>query len=110
MRDASGRPVGRLCYWALAVMTALGLLLPAAASPQSGPPTTTVADTVYLADGAPAQGTLIITWPAFLTSGGTAVAAGVANVTLGSNGALNVALVPNAGATPTGSYYTVVYN
>ena len=29
--------------------------------------------------------------------------------TLGANGALSVALVPNAGATPAGVYYTVVY-
>jgi hypothetical protein len=37
------------------------------------------------------------------------VAGGTTNVTLGANGALSVALVPNAGATPAGVYYTVVY-
>ena len=37
------------------------------------------------------------------------MAAGNTNVTLGTNGALSVALVPNAGATPAGSYYTVIY-
>jgi hypothetical protein len=52
---------------------------------------------------------LIITWPAFVTSDGTAVAAGNISVTLGTNGALSVGLVPNAGANPAGSYYTVVY-
>lgn len=32
----------------------------------AGPPaTTTVSDTVYRADGSPASGTLLITWPAF---------------------------------------------
>ena len=31
------------------------------------------------------------------------------NVTLGANGALNVELAPNEGATPAGVYYTVVY-
>ena len=37
------------------------------------------------------------------------MAAGTTNVALGSNGVLNVALMPNAGATPAGVYYTVVY-
>ncbi|HEY1677884.1 MAG TPA: hypothetical protein VGG04_09275, partial [Candidatus Sulfotelmatobacter sp.] len=107
---ANCRPMGRLFYWALA-LAALGFGLPASGArlPQSGPATTTVADTVYLADGSPASGILIITWPAFVTSDGTAVAAGNISVTLGTNGALSVGLVPNAGATPAGSYYTVVY-
>ena len=41
--------------------------------------------------------------------GGNAVAAGSTNVALGANGALNVSLVPNSGATPAGVYYSVVY-
>ena len=68
-----------------------------------------MSDTVYLADGSPASGNLIISWPAFVTAGGTAVAAGTTNVALGASGALNVGLVPNAGATPAGVYYSVVY-
>ena len=85
--------------------------LPRAASPspQSGLTMTSVVDSVYLANGSPAQGVLVITWPAFLTANGTAVAPGVLNVTLGTNGALNVELVSNAGATPAGVYFTVVY-
>ena len=105
------RPMGRLFYWALIGIMAFGLRLPASGLPgaaQTGV-TTNVVDTVYLADGGTASGTLIITWPAFVTSTGTAVAAGSKNVTLGANGALSVALVPNAGATPAGVYYTVVY-
>src|SRR5271155_3001199 len=78
-------------------------------APQSGLTMTSVVDTVYLANGSPAQGVLLITWPAFLTVNGTAVAAGALNVTLGTNGALNVALATNAGATPAGVYFTVVY-
>jgi hypothetical protein len=78
-------------------------------TPQSGPALTSVSDTVYMADGSTAQGILIITWPAFVTASGAAVAPGMLNVTLGANGALNVGLVPNAGATPAGVYYTVVY-
>lgn len=68
-----------------------------------------MADTVYLAGGTTAQGNLIITWPAFVTASGTAVASGSKNVALGANGALRVALVPHAGASPAGVYYTVVY-
>src|ERR1700690_575382 len=113
------RPAGRLLYLALAVVvTASSALvwareeasagkpatsptakpgpaksLPGTASPtpQSGPALTSVVDTVYLADGAPAEGVLVITWPAFVTTSGTAVAAGATNVTLGTGGALNVA-------------------
>ena len=69
MRDAGRRPMGRLFYWALIGLTAaFGFGLPAlGAAPQNGAPTTTVADTVYLADGTTAAGTLILTWPAFVT-------------------------------------------
>ena len=111
MRDAGCRPLGRLFYWAMAVViVAAGFGLPVwGADPQNSPATTIVADTVFMADGTGAQGTLIISWPAFVTSGGTAVAAGTTNVTLGANGALSVALVPNTGATPAGVYYSVVY-
>lgn len=77
--------------------------------PDGSAPTTTVTDTVYLADGTPASGNLIISWPAFVTGGGTAVAAGTTNVALGTKGSLSVALVPNAGASPAGVYYSVVY-
>lgn len=112
MRYASSRPVGRLCCWAILMIGACGLAIPcarAAGDPQGGPATTTVTDTVYSADGSAAQGTLIIEWPAFVTAGGTQVANGTTSVSLASNGTFSVALVPNAGATPAGVYYTVVY-
>jgi hypothetical protein len=80
-----------------------------ALAPQSGPTLTSVVDTVYMANGSPAQGILVITWPAFVAADGTAVAPGSLDVALGTNGALNVALSANAGATPAGVYYTVVY-
>ncbi|MFZ0290826.1 MAG: hypothetical protein WAL65_17260, partial [Candidatus Sulfotelmatobacter sp.] len=106
------RPAGRRFYWVLAVlMAASGVRLaarevsarepekpasypeakPRAAlpTPQSGPTLTSVIDTVYTADGTPAQGVLIITWPAFVTASGASVAAGDLNVTLGANGALD---------------------
>src|SRR5271168_3932468 len=53
----------------------------ASAAPQSGPPLTSVIDTVYMADGTAAQGILVVTWPAFVAANGTAVAAGALNVT-----------------------------
>ena len=70
--------------------------------------TTTIQDTVYRADGTPASGTVVVSWPTFTTAAGQAVAAGNTSATIGPNGALSVALAPNAGATPTGSYYTAV--
>jgi hypothetical protein len=111
MRDAGSRPMGRLFYWALAVgIAAFGIRVSVSgAAAQNSAGTTTVADTVYLADGTAASGTLIVTWPAFVTAGGTAVASGNTSVTLGAGGALSVGLVPNAGATPAGVYYSVVF-
>src|ERR1019366_1186445 len=131
------RPAGWLLYLGLAVMVAASSVqvsareeasagkpasspaakpaaagpLPRAASPapQSGPRLTSVVDTVYMAGGNTAQGVLVITWPAVVAASGTAVAAGALDVTLGANGALNVALAPNAEANPQGVYYTVVY-
>lgn len=72
--------------------------------------TTTVQDTVYRADGTPAGGTVVISWNAFTTAAGNAVPAGSTAVTIGSGGLLTVALAPNAGGSPMGSYYSVVYH
>ena len=110
MCDAGGRLMGRLFYCVLVMMAACGFGVAASGSSgDNGVATTTVADTVYMADGSSAAGSLIITWPAFVTAEGSAVAGGSTSVTLGSNGALSVALVPNAGATPAGVYYSVTY-
>ena len=127
------RPAGRLFYLALAVVglsigvsareegsarseSPANLVKPgvaaaraALATPQSGPTLTSVVGTVYRADGSTAQGVLVITWPTFVTASGAAVSEGTLDVTLGTNGALSVALAPNAGANPPGVYYTVVY-
>ncbi len=100
------RPMGRLFYWALVTVVMASSV---GAWAQSGPALTTVEDTVYEADGSAAQGTLVITWPAFVTASGAAIAPGTVNATLGANGALSVQLVPNAAATPAGIYYVVVY-
>ncbi len=97
------RPVGRLFCLLMSVTAML------AVSQAQGPATTTINDVVYRADGTPAGGVLLISWPAFTTAAGQAVAAGKNSVTLGTGGALTVSLVPNAGATPAGTVYTVVY-
>jgi len=73
------------------------------------PSTTTISDVVYRADGTLAGGTLLISWPTFSTAAGQAVAAGRKSVTLAEGGVLSVDLVPNTGATPPGTFYTVVY-
>jgi hypothetical protein len=97
------RPAGRF----LSVLLAMTMLLAVAWA--QGPATTTVSDVVYRADGNPAGGTLLISWPAFTTADGQAVAAGSESVTLGAGGTLSVNLVPNAGAAPVSTLYTVVY-
>jgi len=102
MFDAQRRPLGRLFYLLACVSVLLG------ASWAQTPSTSTVSDTVYRADGTLAGGILLISWPTFSTAAGQSVAAGRKSVTLGPGGALSVALVPNTGATPAGTFYTVV--
>ena len=97
------RPPGRLFYVLLSV------LLWTAVSQAQTPAMTTISDVVYRADGTPAAGTLLISWPAFTTADGKPVAAGTKSVMLGAQGALSVALAPNTGAIPAGTFYTVVY-
>ena len=74
-----------------------------------GPALTTVADTVYRADGTAASGTVLISWPSFQTAEGDPVAAGNLSMTIGPMGALTVQLIPSVGASPAGTYYVVVY-
>ena len=92
------RPVGWLFLLLVALMVSAQTL-----------PTTMIVDTVYRADGTPAGGTLLISWPEFTTAALGAVAAGNTSVTLGAGGALSVGLVSNANATPANTVYTVVY-
>ena len=73
------------------------------------PALTTVGDAVFRADGTPATGILLISWPAFTTSDGHAVAAGTKSVALSSGGVFSVQLAPSVGSTPDGITYTVVY-
>ena len=103
MRDAGRRPMGRLCYWVwlrCLRVTACGFRATPLPAEWSGDDHG--GGHGVFGRGSPAQGSLLISGLPFLTSGGTAVAAGTTNTTLGTNGALSVALVPNAGATPAG--------
>lgn len=72
---------------------------------------TTISDTVYSPTGGLANGSVTITNPlAFTAADGTVVAAnGVVTVVV-TNGVLSVALIPNQGSNPLGSYYLANYN
>jgi len=72
--------------------------------------TTTVQGTVYTANGAPSSGTLQVSWPAFTTASGQAVAAGKTTATIGVDGFVSLNLAPNLGSTPAGLYYTAIYH
>jgi hypothetical protein len=74
-----------------------------------GPQLTTISDIVYRADGTAASGTTLISWPAFVTAEGDAVAAGGKSVAVAQGGAFTTQLSPNAGASPAGTFYTVVF-
>lgn len=73
------------------------------------PQLTTIQDVIYRANGEPAAGSVVISWPAFTTADNRAVAAGRTSVAIGAGGFVMVALAPNEGAQPAGSYYKIVY-
>jgi hypothetical protein len=73
-----------------------------------GPALTTINGTIYRADGTPALGTVLISWPSFQTAGGDVVAAGNLAIKIGPSGAFTAQLAPTIGASPTGTYYVVV--
>ena len=104
------RPKGRFFYGLIAaLLVGWSLMQAAPAVAADAPATTHVSDIVYRADGKPASGTVLISWPAFTTADAKPVAAGNTSVTLGADGVFAADLVPNAGATPAGSYYLVVF-
>jgi len=100
---SKNRPGVLLLLFALAAAA----VLPARAQ---GVSTTTVQGTVYFANGAPGSGTLQLTWPAFTTAAGQAIASGRNTVSIGADGFVSVNLAPNVGANPAGLYYTAVYH
>lgn len=98
----SHRRLGRLFYCLISVVVALAMPMKAA-----DPQQTVVSDVVYRADGTTAKGTILISWPAFSTADGKPVAAGSMSVKIGAGGAVNIALIPTQGATPSGTAYKV---
>ena len=96
--------VPRLRWWVVAVLVGWAGWLTAQ------PGTTAIQDVVYHADGTPATGTVLVSWPAFTTAGGQSVPVGSLPLTIGAGGVLKASLVANAGATPAGTFYTVVYH
>ncbi len=61
------------------------------------PPLTTIQDTLYLANGTPLSGEVIITWPSFVAVDGSKIAAQSLTVPV-TNGYFQTALVPTVGA------------
>jgi hypothetical protein len=99
----AGREIG-LCLIAMVLAVVPGWL-----ARSQGVSTTTVQGTVYLANGQPGAGTLVVSWPAFTTAAGQAVAADSTTVTIAPDGFVSVNLAPNVGATPAGEYYTAIF-
>ncbi len=104
MMGSSSRLIRRLLIFAWAV------IFVGAAGVKAAPVKTLVQDTLYRADGSTAQGNITIRWNAFSTSAGEAVAAGQMTVQTDANGGISIPLIPNTGASPSGSYYRVVMN
>ena len=98
-----------MCLLPLSALLAIGSLATRTMQGQSMS-TTTVQGTVYLANGKPGTGTLVLRWPAFATSAGQAVAADSMTVQVPADGFVSVNLAPNQGSTPAGEYYTAVYD
>jgi hypothetical protein len=96
------RPLGRLFYCLISV------LVVALAVRADGPFKTRIVDNLYRADGSPARGRLFISWPAFVTADGKAIAAGSLAYAIAADGGVNLQLAPSQGASPAGTYYKVV--
>ena len=97
------RPAGRLFYLLAFVVAGLGVSGGRRQPPLRSAMWCTVPTEISRG------GTLLISWPTFSTASGQSVAAGRKSVVLASGGLLTVALVPNTGSTPAGTFYTVVY-
>ena len=97
--------LGTLCL----VTAGILWMMPVRMANAQGLSTTTVQGTVYLANGQAGAGTLVVSWPAFTTATGQAVAADSITVTIPADGFLSVNLAPNVGALPAGEFYTAVF-
>lgn len=96
--------------WLRVAATVVALVLGTLGRAAAQVSTTTVQGTIYRADGTPASGSVLVSWSAFTTPQNQAVAAGSKSAAIGADGFLSMNLAPNAGALPSGSYYTAVYH
>ena len=103
MKTMVGRPLRRFFYWPV-LIALIGLWGAGTTLADTTPAKTLVQDTLYRGDGSVAQGTILISWPAFTSADGGAVAAGSMSVKISAGGAVSVSLVPNTGSTPASSY------
>src|ERR1019366_2383591 len=85
-------------FFSVLIAIILTTALPPAAAFGQAPTLCHITDTVYRADGTPAQGTALISWPAFTTAAGQAVTPGSVAVTLDAGGGFNASLAPNTPA------------
>jgi hypothetical protein len=90
------------------LISVLAFVLASFAEASNPPATTAISDVLYRADGTPASGTLVISWPSFTTANKEPISAGVVNVHLASDGRISLPLVPTQNATPAGVVYKVV--
>lgn len=95
------RPLGWLLFFAISLLL---FRIPVLAQPAM----TQINDILYRADGSVANGSLIISWPAFITSDRQPVVAGSKVVAIGPGGLVSTSLVPTASATPVGTTYKIV--
>jgi hypothetical protein len=93
----------------LSIAVCLMGVLPGQAADAQAISTTTVQGTVYLANGQPGTGTLMVSWPSFTTASGQLVTADSTTVAIAPDGFVSVNLAANVGASPAGLYYTAVY-
>jgi hypothetical protein len=106
LTNHEGLRAGRWMKWLLMVV---GLMMISDVSRAQGISTTTVQGTVYLANGQPGTGTLVVSWPSFTTAAGQLITADSTTVTIAPDGFVSVNLTANQGATPAGLYYTAVF-
>src|SRR5271157_2864265 len=112
MMPTLNRLTGR--FFTVLISLTLAILVPRAAfaggsSKSPSPTLCQISDTVYRADGSPAQGTVLLSWQAFTTAAGQAVSPGSLLVTLDANGGFNASVAPNTGASPAGTYYRAIF-
>ncbi|HYG98844.1 MAG TPA: hypothetical protein VD837_06900 [Terriglobales bacterium] len=97
-----------LCWWLFYFLLPMCVTYTSPAAAASAPATTTVEGIIYRANGSPASGTLLISWPAFTTANKEAVSAGTTSITIGQGGVVSIPLVPTQGSTPATVYKVVL--